>query len=465
MTQIVTRSTFDLPFSRLLLLKGAIWTALAFTFNQGFRLATNVVLARLLAPDLFGIMQIVYSLRTGIELISDVGIGQNIIYSKSGNDPDFYDTAWTLQIIRAVILWLVFSAAAVPAAVFYQMPILAPIIPLAGFAIVLGGLASINRFLLQKRMRYSVLTTFDAVIAVISSVAQIIWCYFSPTIWAMALSPLVGGAAMMVGSHLILPEVRHRFYISGRAAVQILAFGKWIFVSSIIYFLSMNFDRLYFAKTIPLNLLGVYGIARTMSELVSALVLQLSNSVIFPFVAAHSHMPRKELQSQFAPLRMKFLLLAGFGLSLFAANADLAIRLLYDQRYHDATWMLPILLIGAWFSVVSNINDATLLGVGRPSYSALANTAKFGFLVVGLIWGVTRYGVTGGVVVFALSDLCRYFPILAGQLRERFSFATQDALATLAVIAQIVLWEWLRSAAGFGTSFDGFPIDLFAAAR
>jgi hypothetical protein len=67
--------------------------------------------------------------------------------------------------------------------------------------------------------------------------------------------------------------------------------------------------------------------------------------------------------------------------------------------------------------------------------------------------------------VVALGDLCRYFPILAGQRREQLSFATQDALATLAVFGQILFWEWLRSISGFGTSFDGLPVDLFAMAR
>src|ERR1700730_14767426 len=135
-----------MSFSRSLLLKGAIWTVGAFGIGQLLRLATNIILARLLAPELFGIMQIVYSLRTGVELISDVGIGQNIIYNKNANDPDFYNTAWSLQLTRGILLWFVFSAAAVPVAGFYPSPILVPVIPIAALAIVLGASASTSRF-------------------------------------------------------------------------------------------------------------------------------------------------------------------------------------------------------------------------------------------------------------------------------------------------------------------------------
>jgi O-antigen/teichoic acid export membrane protein len=445
-----------MKFSRTLL-QGTIWTVGSFSIVQLLRVATNVILARLLAPELFGIMQIVYSLRTGVELISDVGIGQNIIYNENANEPDFYNTAWTLQVIRGIVLWLVFSAAAWPAANFYRTPILLYIIPIAALTIVFFGFFSTSRFLLQKRMKFGRFTAFETSIAMVSSLALIIFAYFSPTVWALVFGNVVATAVAMIGSHFLLPDVRQRFFISRRYAGQILSFGKWIFASSIVYFLSANFDRLYLAKTIPLQLLGVYGIARTISELLSAAVQRLGGNVVFPFVASHLQLQRSDLRAQLAPIRIKFLLIAGFGFSIFATSADLAIDILYDQRYHAASWMLPVLVFGAWFAIMSNINESSLLGIGRPNYSVFGNGAKFGAMLIGMIWGVTHYGVLGGVIAVAVSELCRYVPIAVGQARERFSFAGQDLLVTAAVFGFIVFLEWLRWALGFGTSFDALP--------
>ena len=449
-----------MTISRAILLKGTAWTVGAFGISQLLRLATGVVLARILAPELFGIMQIVYSFRTGVELISDVGINQNIIYNKHANEPEFYNTAWSLQAIRGILLWFLFCAAAVPISKFYQSQILALIIPVAALAVVLGGFSSISRFLLQKRMQYHTITVFDTIVVIAGSIVQISIAYFTPTIWALVLGPLIAMAIYTVGTHFLLPDVRHRFFVSSQYAMQIMSFGKWIFASSVIYFLSTNFDRLYLAKTIPLELLGVYGIARSLSELTSAVVLQLGSGVVFPFVASHSHMERAELHGELAPIRIKFLLVAAFGYSLYVATADLAIRILFDQRYHAASWMLPILIIGAWFSIMSNLNESTLLGLGRPHYSVFANGAKFGFMVVGLTFGISHYGVLAGVLVVALSDLCRYVPLQIGQMRERFSFGRQDVLATLVVFSLVAFWEWLRWMFGFGTSFDGLPVEV-----
>ena len=108
-------------------------------------------------------------------------------------------------------------------------------------------------------------------------------------------------------------------------------------------------------------------------------------------------MPRIHLRDQLSPLRAKFLLLAAFIFSLFVSTADLAIRIFYDQRYHAAAWMLPVLIVGSWFSRLTNINEFTLLGLEKPSYGAVSNGLKFCFLLIGLPVGVESYGLFGVV--------------------------------------------------------------------
>ena len=313
-------------------------------------------------------------------------------------------------------------------------------------------------FLIQRRLQFAKLNAFELVVESISAVAHVILAYLSPTVWALVLGGLVASAARTIGSYFLLSDVRHKFYISKEYAWQIFTFGKWIFISSIFYFLSMNFDRLYLGKSAPLELLGIYGIARTLSDLLSALIFRLASFVVFPLIASSSDTPRDELHGQLASIRLVLLLVAALGLSLFAAVADLLIEILYDQRYHAAGWMLPLLIIGAWFSILCSLNESTLLGFGKPLYGTVANSLKFIYLLIGLPLGYTAYGILGAVAVVAVGDLCRYAPIFVGQVRERFSYGMQDLFATLILLGLVGIWEWLRSALGFGTSFDALPI-------
>ena len=195
-----------------------------------------------------------------------------------------------------------------------------------------------------------------------------------------------------------------------------------------------------------------------MSDLAGMVVMRLGNYVLFPFIASHSQMVRGELRRQLATPRAKLMQLAGLGFSLSVAAADLAIKLLYDQRYHAASWMVPVLLIGSWFAMLANLNEATLLGLGKPLYGAIGNGTKFTFLLIGLPLGVKSYGVLGGIVIVVLAELCRYLPLFIGQRREQFSFGRQDLLLTLAAFAMLALLEWLRWISGLGTSFESLPI-------
>jgi O-antigen/teichoic acid export membrane protein len=438
------------------LVTGTVWTLGGFGLGQVIRLATNVALARLLAPELFGTMLIVNTLMTGIQLFSDVGIGQNIIHSPRALDPRFYNTAWSVQIIRSIVIWLIILLAAVPVAHFYGAPILSAILPVSGFSMVLLGLASVSPAILQKKMLYGRMTVFNLATALISSALFITFAYLTPTIWALVWSGVVGTAVSTVLTYFLLPDLKQRFHIDKPSLSEITSFGKWVYLNSMVYFLSMNFDRLYLAKVVPLQVLGIYGIARSLSELFGTVATHLGNSVIFPFISSHSDRPRETLRRELVTIRFKFLALAALGCSLFIATADLGVKLLYDQRYYAAAWMLPVLTLGAWFSMLATTNESTLLGLGVPAYTAIANSVRFLVMVVGLPLSLKFKGLHGAIVTLVLVEVCRYAPVYIGQRRQRFSFGAQDLAITLAMFAMIGLWELLRWVCGLGTSFDSF---------
>jgi O-antigen/teichoic acid export membrane protein len=167
------------------------------------------------------------------------------------------------------------------------------------------------------------------------------------------------------------------------------------------------------------------------------------------------------LRALIVPLRLKFLIVAAAGFAFAIATIDLAIKIIFDARYHAAAWMVPVLIVGAWISILCSLNESTLLGIGKPRYNAIGYALKFAVLLVGLPLGFTYFGMPGCIVVVAASDLPRYVSIVMGQVREDLSFALQDFLVTLLMLLLAVVLEYTRWASGFGMSFDGL-IDLSA---
>jgi O-antigen/teichoic acid export membrane protein len=359
------------------------WMTMSFGTVALLRIANNVILARILAPPIFGLMAIVNAIRTGVELLSDVGIMQNIISSPRGEDPLFYDTAWTLQALRGLVLAALCMLLAVPIARFFHYPQLAAILPVASLFFIFTGFDSTARPLVQKQLKVARLSIFDIGIGVASLVAHVTIALITPTVWALVLGSVITGAVTLVSSFLFLPGLRHRFIIDPDCARQLLRFGRWVFLSSIVYFFAMNFDRLYFAKQISLSQLGVYGVARSLADMVTQFVARASNFVLYPSVAAAGLAP-VDLRKRLLRGRRTLLLGAAVGMGTFLAVSQIIVQHLYDARYWEAGWILPVLCVGVWFGILTSTNDSILMGLARPAYPALSNTAKLITYAVGI---------------------------------------------------------------------------------
>jgi O-antigen/teichoic acid export membrane protein len=87
-------------------LSAGVWSLVGFGLNYAIRLGSSLVMTRLLVPQMFGVMAIAQMVLMGLAMFSDVGLTQNIIQSRRGADPIFLNTAWSVQILRGLLLWL-----------------------------------------------------------------------------------------------------------------------------------------------------------------------------------------------------------------------------------------------------------------------------------------------------------------------------------------------------------------------
>lgn len=440
---------------RSVILGGAAWTIGTYATLVAVRFGANIVLSRLVAPDIFGMVVIVSAVRAGADLMSDVGIGQSVVTHPHGERAEFRDTAWTIQLIRGLALFAVCLVLAGPIAELYRVP--EAVIQLGAVTVALFGATSTSIYLLQRRLQLARLNLFDLAQDVIGSTTVLFLATLSPTIWAILAGNIVAGLARIVLSFL-LPEARNRLLLRRDYARAIFDFGKWIFVWSFLGFLCLNVDRIYLGQAVPLAVLGVYGIARTMADMPAMLAGRLGHSLIFPLVSSAAGLPRENLRREIAPLRFRFLLAAAFCLAGAIAASDLVVHAIYDPRYAQAGVMLKLLLLGTWSTVLCATNEYVLIGLGKPQYGAAGNCLKLAYLVIGLPIAFAAAGLTGALLVLASAEAARYAALLAGPIRERIAFRTQDLLATLFLAGCVAVFALVRHAAGLGSAFGGMPL-------
>jgi O-antigen/teichoic acid export membrane protein len=441
------------------LLNRGVWTLAGSGISLGVRFGSNIVLARLLAPQIFGVMVIVNGLRMGIELLTDVGVEQNIVHNEKGLEDEFFNTAWTVQMIRGALLTLLFVVVSSPLAHFYAIDV--RIFLAVSLIPFVNSLHSTSVFALVKRLDVKRRNLFECSAELLGFVTCVVLALVSPTVWA-----LVGGALLATAMRSILsyclPHPPHRFVLNKNCVREIVRFGKWIFLSSFVVYCASNIDRLTLGKLVPMALLGVYGMARTMAEIPAMLASRLGYQIVFPFLAAQSGLKGRRAHDDLGAARLRISLGGALLISFAIAWADRAVNIIYDPRYREAGWILSMLLFGTWLAILSNLNESVLLGCGRPSYSAYANGLRLAAVGISLPLCYKAYGLQGAVVAMIVAELIRYSAIAFGQHRMRWSFYRQDALCTVVLLLAVGFWMVIRKSAGMGTPWDLAIHGLFA---
>lgn len=417
--------------------------------SQFLRLASNLILTRLLAREFFGLMALVQVFITGLELFSDVGIGPSIVRSPRGEDRNFINTAWTIQVMRGFGLWLLSCAIAWPVAAYYDdKPELLWLLPIIGSVSAIRGLASTSIFSLQRRLMVGARVRLRLTTQCLSLLVILTWASIRPSIWALVAGNLISSIAFVYGSYRITDEPINRFTWDRSAIAELVGFGRWIFVATAMTFLAQQADRLILGKLLSASLLGVYTIAFTFADIPQQIVERLQGSVLFPAISKHADLPRSELRAKLLAPRWKVLFgLAGI-LALLAGCGDLLVTTLYDPRYYLGAGMLPILALGLWPRVLSSTLDPALLAIGKSFYRALGSILKFGYLLIFMPLGYRQFGVLGAIVAIAFDDLPYYIAVNYGARCEKLAGWHQDLLSTLALAAALAGVWWGRSLLG-----------------
>jgi len=438
-----------------LTVRGAIWTIGGYGASQVLRLGGNLILTRLLEPKLFGLMALVNVFIMGLHLFSDLGIGPSIIQNKHGDDPVFLNTAWTLQVVRGIFLWLCSLVLAWPVAQFYNEPKFLWLLPVVALTALISGFGSTAIYTLNRHMAVGQVARFEFGRQVVSLFVIIAWAVFDHSIRALVIGALVGQLVGLVWTYRIIPNTSNWFDWDKEAAKEIFSFGKWIFLSTAVTFFAEQADRLVFGKLLSLEMLGVYGIALTFADLPRSVTSALNGKVIFPAISKLADLPRAAICVKLNHNRKFVLIPMTFGLTILVCFGDILIKILYDERYIEAAWMMPILALGIWPRILCNTNEPSLFAIGKPQYPTLANFSRFLWTSLGVLIGFHFFKLPGAIISVALNDLLYYLALNYGLWREGLSGLRQDLLTTLLLVGLLAIVLTCRFYFGFGLPIDG----------
>lgn len=426
---------------------GSAWSLAGYGVTQLLRLVTQLVLARmLLDPTAFGLVALVNVFLSGLEMLSDLGIGMDVIQHARGDDPRLINTAFLIQAGRGTILFALSAALAYPFAHFYKQPAVSSLAIVAALSIGIRGFASGSIWTMTRHLQLRKLTLLTLSSEVFGVIASLCWVYFSPSAWALVVGRVAASFAYMVGSHLVSNQ-RVSLDWDSSAARDIFLFGAGIFVSTATYFLGGEAERLVIGKFITVAELGCFSLALTISSAPSRAIQQVVGQVFFPMISSTIRTDTDSAVKHYRSARWVFLMLGivlGMG---FIAYSHRLVVILLPPKYAMTAWMLQLLGFRAALEVFSAATVSVILACGDSRYAAISNTIRLGLMASGIWIAFNRYGTRQAIEVLAFVPALTYLVLVVGvghHLRRALWPELVGFLLFLAamLVAFVIPWPW-----------------------
>lgn len=396
------------------MITGVAWSVLSRLIVRGIGFVSTLILARLLIPEDFGLVVLAMTCVGILQVMGEFGLDTVLIAHKE-EDPKLYNTAWTIQILRGVI---------VAAFLFFFSSWLAGILGDDRLTIIIKwlalgalfqGLQNIGVVEFRKHLQLQKELVFQVIQKICSFIITLTLAFYLQNYWALVAGIVVGHFSGLILS-FILSNYRPRLDLSRWDTV--FNFSKWLVFINLLNYASAKGDAIILGAKMGTEQLGYYSVANEISSLpTSELVFPLQRA-IFPGFSKLSDNIKTLRESYLAVFTLVCMIATPLGIGIGLVAAPM-ISLLLGEKWLPAVPYVEILAVSGAIRVAGASAGSVLYALQKVklvSVIGIFNTLiKLGLL----FWFIDIYGSIGAawaVLISTFVSLLIYLTVLSNLL-------------------------------------------------
>ncbi|SEK60032.1 lipopolysaccharide biosynthesis protein [Ectothiorhodospira marina] len=386
---------------------GTLWTVGMRWAMRGIGLISTLILARLLAPEDFGMVAMVMVLLAFIGVFLDFGV-EMVLIRMSQPSRAHYDAAFTLQLIQAVVTALLLVLVAPLAAWYYDEPAVQTLMWVLTLYVLLSGLENVGIIDFRRHLQFERDFRFMVMVKLIAFVCTISAAFALRSYWALVLGMTISRLAATVLSYYVHP-FRPRLNLSH--IPELWRFSKWLIAGNVGRFFEYKGDILIAGGVSDARGTGMYSLGHELATLPAHELSEPIGRALYPVMS--------RINNDIARVRGAYLQTVGATATLIlplcigmALVAEDAVPVLLGPGWSEVIPLLQILaLYAALRTLLTHVSD-TLNVLGLPRTAALFWLGQGGLTMLacvigGIIWGLP--GIAWGNVV---ATACMVVPLL-----------------------------------------------------
>ena len=429
--------------------KGGFWVASLRIVQKVFEVTRLVILLRLLVPEDFGLVGIAM-LTMGIVLtFSQTGLELALVQRK-GNIRGYLDSAWTVGLIRASVVFALLYFGGSYATTFFEAPGSAAMLEVIALSVLLQGATNIAVVYFDKELEFHRLFIYRITGTLADFAVTITCALLLRNAYALAFGYVAGTAVRCVMSYVVHPY-RPRLRLDMAKAAELFVFGKWIFGSGVVLFFLRYGDDLVVSKIIGVSALALYQAAFKLSNIPATEITHVISRVAFPaYAKLQDDIPR--LKDAFLKVLKltAFLAIPVAGLIFILARDFTVVFLESDWPTDNPKWlpMVPAMQVLAVVGLFRSIGATTgplFNGLGRPRISTIILLLNLIVLAVIIYPFATRWNILGAAWAVLIS--CSSVQPLAWFIAIKTIHCRVSALAKVVVLPLIATFTMMAAIA------------------
>jgi lipopolysaccharide exporter len=374
--------------------RGGMWLGVGSFTEQVVRFGRSIILARLLAPEAFGVMAVVLSASTLIHSLTDIGVKEAVIQNPRGGEDEYIDSAFWLAIGRAFALASCIFLLAPWMAKFYGNAELAPLLRVASLSVLIDGAWSPRMYIAIKQLKFSRLAAIMHGGGIGGVIITVILSYIIRDVWALVIGATLESLARVSLSYVFYPYLP-RVAWHREATRELLRFSRGLFGLSFLNLIFAKTDIFVLAKLYSPTQLGLYSMAVYLAQTPTGFIMNLLGQTMMPTFA---HIQGDEERENRILLRVTALIfMLGMPVILFVYFCGRSVLdLAFGGRYSAAA---PALVAAAVVSVLGLANGqitTVFYARGLPQLHRVCVIIMAATMIV-LIYPFAKYfGLLGG---------------------------------------------------------------------
>lgn len=427
---------------------GTRWLSFSQVVVQLVRMGVHVLLARVLAPEDFGLLAMALVITSFLDVFRDLGT-RSAIVQKAEVSPGFLSGMFVVNISIGAALSAGVALSAPLVAALYGQADLTQVLRVLGLSIVVASFGLVQQGTLQRDLRFGRLATTQLASAAAQAAVSLSLAAAGYGVWALVLGVVASAAGTTVTSWLLSPW-RPVAHCEWREVRSVWGFSLNLSGAQLASFFVTNADKFIIGRALGASPLGYYSLAQRMVIYPVRSLTQVLQSVLFPAFS--------RVQHDDAAIRRGYLRACGaIALVVFPAMAGIAVvagPFVHAVLGSEWTPAVPIIAILAPISGLQALNYT--IGIlyqakGRTDlqfrWSLLAGAVTVVAYLVGVRWGIVGVTVSFAISILVLTPLSYIIPFRLIDLRWRDFLTALAPYASATAVMVAGVWSVQRSLA------------------